>query len=47
MHAPRRFPHLSPAEIARLDTPGPRYTSYPTAPDWTSDSGPEDLVHAV
>ena len=47
MHAPRRFPHLSPAEIDRLDTPGPRYTSYPTAPDWTSDFGPEDLAHAA
>lgn len=28
------FPHLSADEIRRLDMPGPRYTSYPTVPEW-------------
>lgn len=30
------------ALLARYDQPGPRYTSYPTAPVWTSDFGPDD-----
>ncbi|MAE76698.1 MAG: oxygen-independent coproporphyrinogen III oxidase [Planctomycetes bacterium] len=28
--------------IARYDTPGPRYTSYPTAPSWSNDFGEAD-----
>lgn len=30
------------ALLTRYDQPGPRYTSYPTAPVWTSDFGPDD-----
>ncbi len=29
--------------LPRYTTEGPRYTSYPTAPVWTEDYGPEDL----
>ena len=34
--------------LARYNRPGPRYTSYPTAPVWNDDFGPDDLenVHA-
>ncbi len=27
--------------IRKYDRPGPRYTSYPTAPEWTADFGPD------
>lgn len=30
--------------IERYDVPGPRYTSYPTAPEWTQAFGPEDYA---
>ncbi|MFO0584029.1 MAG: oxygen-independent coproporphyrinogen III oxidase [Anaeromyxobacter sp.] len=30
----------SPALIKKYDRPGPRYTSYPTAPEWSEDFGP-------
>lgn len=29
--------HLTPEIIQKFDVPGPRYTSYPTAPQWTAD----------
>src|SRR4051812_4366991 len=32
-----------PAMLARYDRPGPRYTSYPTAPHFRSDFGPADF----
>ena len=32
--------------LARYDRPGPRYTSYPTAPVWTEAYGPADLEAA-
>lgn len=32
------------ALLARYDVPGPRYTSYPTAPEWTAAFGPEDYA---
>ena len=28
------FPQIDAATVARYDHPGPRYTSYPTAPEW-------------
>ena len=28
--------------LHRYDVPGPRYTSYPTAPQWSDDFGPDD-----
>ena len=33
--------------IARYDTPGPRYTSYPTIPSWKGPFGPADYRHAL
>jgi oxygen-independent coproporphyrinogen-3 oxidase len=33
--------------LQRFDTPGPRYTSYPTADRFTDDFGPVDLVQAL
>jgi len=33
--------------LDRYDRPGPRYTSYPTAPEWSSDFGAEDYGRAL
>lgn len=33
--------------LRRYDRPGPRYTSYPTAPVWTEDFGPEAYVERL
>ena len=33
--------------LRRFDTPGPRYTSYPTADRYTENFGPADAVHAL
>src|SRR5579862_787371 len=36
-----------PAEILeKYNRPGPRYTSYPTAPEWADGFGPEHLMRA-
>ena len=32
--------HISEEFLARYNRPGPRYTSYPTAPVWQEDFGP-------
>lgn len=37
---------ISPEFLALYNKPGPRYTSYPTAPVWRDDFGPEDLQGA-
>src|SRR5262247_3895747 len=44
----RRELHVSEEFLARYNRPGPRYTSYPTAPVWNDAFGPTDLkeVHA-
>ncbi|MGB9459716.1 MAG: hypothetical protein WCA94_02380, partial [Candidatus Acidiferrum sp.] len=34
---------VSEAFLARYNRPGPRYTSYPTAPVWNDTFGPADL----
>ena len=34
---------ISQEFLARYNRPGPRYTSYPTAPVWRDDFGPDDL----
>ncbi|WP_338864432.1 oxygen-independent coproporphyrinogen III oxidase [Myxococcus stipitatus] len=36
-------PRPSPELLSRYDVSGPRYTSYPTAPEWRRDFGPEAL----
>lgn len=33
--------------LKKYDRPGPRYTSYPTVPEWSSDFGPDDYVAAL
>jgi len=33
--------------LKKYDRPGPRYTSYPTAPEWSADFGPEDYRKAL
>ena len=35
--------HVSEAFLDKYNRPGPRYTSYPTAPVWSDDFGREDL----
>lgn len=36
---------MNTALLAKYDRPGPRYTSYPTAPEWTDTFGPADYGH--
>lgn len=31
--------HITPELLAKYDRPGPRYTSYPTVPEWNEDFG--------
>lgn len=38
---------VDPEQILRFSKPGPRYTSYPTAPVWTEDVGPEEAQLAL
>ncbi len=33
--------------LKKYDRPGPRYTSYPTAPNWTEDVGPKDYEDSL
>src|SRR5271170_4090548 len=34
---------ITDATLEKYNRPGPRYTSYPTAPVWKDDFGPDDL----
>ena len=36
-----------PDLVKKYDRPGPRYTSYPTAPEWSSGFGPQDYREAL
>jgi oxygen-independent coproporphyrinogen-3 oxidase len=38
-----RFLDISDEMLAKYNRPGPRYTSYPTAPVWLDNFGPSDL----
>jgi oxygen-independent coproporphyrinogen-3 oxidase len=38
---------ISSELLHRYNVPGPRYTSYPTAPVWTEELGPEDFRKAL
>jgi oxygen-independent coproporphyrinogen-3 oxidase len=38
---------VSPGLLERYNQPGPRYTSYPTAPEWDDDFGPRDFIAAA
>src|SRR5258705_12252137 len=35
--------HVGKEFLAKYNRPGPRYTSYPTAPVWNGAFGPDDL----
>ena len=39
--------HISQEFLNRYNRQGPRYTSYPTAPEWTTDIGVNDYAHAL
>lgn len=41
------LPPISPALIEALDVPGPRYTSYPTVPEWSDAFGAEAHAKAL
>jgi oxygen-independent coproporphyrinogen-3 oxidase len=45
MKSPDKFElgQISDAILEKYNRPGPRYTSYPTAPVWKDDFGPQDL----
>lgn len=36
------FPEVTPEILRRYDVPGPRYTSYPTVPEWSTSVGPAE-----
>lgn len=38
---------ISPELLEKYNRPGPRYTSYPTAPEWDDDFGPDEWVEAM
>jgi oxygen-independent coproporphyrinogen-3 oxidase len=39
--------NITPEILERYNIPGPRYTSYPTAPEWRDSFGPADFEEAV
>ncbi len=41
------FPPVTEELVRRYDVPAPRYTSYPTAPEWSERIGPADLATAL
>lgn len=41
------FPNIPDDVLQRLDVPGPRYTSYPTAPEWRTTFGPEQYAERL
>jgi oxygen-independent coproporphyrinogen-3 oxidase len=45
LHLGRERIRISADFLARYNRPGPRYTSYPTAPVWQDNIGPDDLDH--
>jgi oxygen-independent coproporphyrinogen-3 oxidase len=46
LRVPREQFNVSEEFLAKYNRPGPRYTSYPTAPVWQEDFGPADLEEA-
>ncbi|MFY2557391.1 oxygen-independent coproporphyrinogen III oxidase [Corallococcus terminator] len=47
MEALPGVPRPTPELLSRYDVSGPRYTSYPTAPEWRRDFGPEALAERL
>ena len=42
-----QFPLVTEELVQRYDVPAPRYTSYPTAPEWTEAVGPANFAAAL
>ena len=42
-----QFPPITDELVKRYDVPAPRYTSYPTAPEWRDSTGPADHAAAL
>jgi len=40
-------PQVSRELLHKYDRPGPRYTSYPTVPEWNDSLGPDDYIAAL
>ena len=40
----RHFPAVTESVVRQYDVPGPRYTSYPTAPEWSGVFRPADFL---
>ncbi|WP_224364489.1 oxygen-independent coproporphyrinogen III oxidase [Hyalangium versicolor] len=47
MFAPLEVPTPSEELLRRYDVSGPRYTSYPTAPEWRHDLGADDFAERL
>lgn len=47
LHPPPEAPVVSRETLSRLDVPGPRYTSYPTADRFVEAYGPDQYVQAL
>ncbi len=43
----RNIPTIDRRLLEKYDRPGPRYTSYPTVPEWTSEFGPDEYIEAL
>lgn len=46
-HTASALPLVEPRHLELYDVPGPRYTSYPTAPEWSEAFGPDDHAAAL
>jgi len=40
-------PPVNRSLLQKYDRPGPRYTSYPTVPEWSDSFGPDDYIKAL
>ncbi|MFZ5979525.1 MAG: oxygen-independent coproporphyrinogen III oxidase [Candidatus Zixiibacteriota bacterium] len=40
-------PPVNRSLLRKYDRPGPRYTSYPTVPEWNGSFGPEDYIETL
>jgi oxygen-independent coproporphyrinogen-3 oxidase len=45
--SPKSKPQVSRELLHKYDRPGPRYTSYPTVPEWHDTFGPDDYIAAL
>ncbi len=47
VHDAHGVPDVPPGHVDTYDVPGPRYTSYPTVPEWSDGFGPREYVRAL